>query len=50
LRPSQAEEAAALLQALEDARYQRSAAALRPADLRQLRVRVKRFRPHLKTP
>jgi transglutaminase-like putative cysteine protease len=50
LRPAQAEEAAALLQALEDARYQRSAAALRPAELRQLRARVKRFRPQLKTP
>jgi transglutaminase-like putative cysteine protease len=47
LRPAQAEEATALLQALEEARYQRPAAALRPAELRRLRGRVRRFRPQL---
>ena len=47
LRPAQADEAAALLQALEDARYQRADAAFRPADLRRLRARVRRFRPQL---
>lgn len=47
LRPDQVEEAAALLQALEDARYRRNGAALRPAELRRLRARVRRFRPVL---
>jgi transglutaminase-like putative cysteine protease len=47
LRPAQAEEVAALLQALEDARYCRNGAALRPAELRRLRARVRRFRPVL---
>jgi protein-glutamine gamma-glutamyltransferase len=47
LRPAQAEEAAALLQDLEDARYRRAATKLRPAELRALRVRIKRFRPQL---
>ena len=47
LGPPQAEEGAALVQALEDARYQRTGAALRPAELRQLRARVRRFRPLL---
>jgi transglutaminase-like putative cysteine protease len=47
LRPAQAEEAAALLQDLEDARYGRVATGLRPAELRRLRVRIKRFRPQL---
>jgi transglutaminase-like putative cysteine protease len=45
LGPLQAEEGAALLDALEDARYRRTGAALRPAELRQLRARVRRFRP-----
>jgi protein-glutamine gamma-glutamyltransferase len=49
LRPGQAEEAAALLQALEDARYRRNRAALRPAELRALRSRIRRFRPLLNT-
>jgi transglutaminase-like putative cysteine protease len=44
LRPAQAEEASALLQALEDARYRRASASLRPAELRTLRARVRRFR------
>jgi hypothetical protein len=48
LRPAQAEEATALLQALEEARYQRPATALRPVELRRLRGRVRRFRPQLK--
>jgi transglutaminase-like putative cysteine protease len=47
LRSAQAEEAAALLQALEDARYRRAGAPLRPSDLRGLRSRVRRFRPVL---
>ena len=47
LRPGQGDEAAALLQALEDARYERASAVLRPADLRRLRARVRRFRPQL---
>jgi hypothetical protein len=47
LRADQAEEVAALLQALEDARYRRVAATLKPADLRRLRARVRRFRPQL---
>lgn len=47
LRPTQAEEAAALLQALEDARYRRDAVPIRSADVRRLRARVKRFRPLL---
>jgi transglutaminase-like putative cysteine protease len=47
LRPAQAEEAALLLQALEDARYRRNGTRLRPADLRGLRARVRRFRPVL---
>jgi transglutaminase-like putative cysteine protease len=48
LGPPHAEEGAALVQALEDARYRRIGAALRPAELRQLRARVRRFRPLLK--
>jgi len=47
LRPGHAEEAAALLQALEDARYRRNRATL--AELRALRSRVRRFRPMLNT-
>jgi len=47
LEPPQAQEGAALVQALEDARYRRTGAALRPAELRQLRARVRRFRPLL---
>src|SRR6266403_2078080 len=47
LGPPQAEEGAALVQALEDARYRRTGAALRPAELRELRARVRRFRPLL---
>jgi protein-glutamine gamma-glutamyltransferase len=47
LRTAQAEEAATLLQALEDARYQRPA-ALRPTELRRLRSRIRRFRPQLR--
>ena len=47
LGPPQVEEGAALVQALEDARYRRTGAALRPAELRQLRARVRRFRPLL---
>jgi transglutaminase-like putative cysteine protease len=47
LRPAQAEEACALLQALEDARYRRASASLRPVELRALRARVRRFRPAL---
>jgi len=47
LQPAEAEEATALLQALEDARYQRAAAALRPTEVRRLRARIKRFRPQL---
>jgi transglutaminase-like putative cysteine protease len=47
LRPAQVEEAAALLRALEDARYRRNGAAVRPAELRTLRARVRRFRPLL---
>jgi protein-glutamine gamma-glutamyltransferase len=50
LQPAQAEEATALLQALEDARYQRPVAALRPVDMRRLRARVRRFRPALTDP
>jgi transglutaminase-like putative cysteine protease len=45
LRPTQVEEACALLQALEDARYRRASASLRPSELRGLRARVRRFRP-----
>ncbi len=47
LGPPQVEEGAALVQALEDARYRRTGAALRPAELRKLRARVRRFRPLL---
>ncbi len=47
LGPPQVEEGAALVQALEDARYRRTGAALRPAELRELRARVRRFRPLL---
>jgi DNA-binding GntR family transcriptional regulator len=47
LRPAHAEEAAALLQALEDARYRRAAATTRPAEVRRLRARIRRFRPLL---
>jgi transglutaminase-like putative cysteine protease len=47
LRPVQAEEAGVLLQTLEDARYRRAAAPLKPAELRRLRARVRRFRPLL---
>jgi hypothetical protein len=47
LRPAQAEEAGLLLQALEDARYQRAASPLKPAELRRLSARVRRFRPLL---
>jgi len=50
LRPAQAEEAAALLQALEDARYRRENVRLKPAELRGLRARVRRFRPLLTGP
>jgi protein-glutamine gamma-glutamyltransferase len=48
LRQGQVDEAAALLQALEDARYRHAAGALRHSDLRVLRARVRRFRPALK--
>jgi transglutaminase-like putative cysteine protease len=47
LRPAHAEEAAALLQALEDARYRRAAAGTRSAEVRELRARIRRFRPLL---
>jgi len=50
LQPPQAQEAAALLQALEDARYRRHGTSVKPSELRQLRARVKRFRPLLATP
>jgi len=43
----QAKEAGALLGALEDARYLRARASIRPAELRSLRARVRRFRPVL---
>lgn len=43
LRPEQTREMTALLQALEEARYQRNGA--RPAELRALRARVRRLRP-----
>jgi protein-glutamine gamma-glutamyltransferase len=48
LRPAQVDEAAALLQALEDARYRHAGGALKHPDLRALRARVRRFRPVLK--
>jgi transglutaminase-like putative cysteine protease len=47
LEPAQAQEAAALLQALEDARYRHPVATLKTAEVRRLRARIKRFRPHL---
>ena len=47
IRPAQADEAAALLQELEDVRYQRQAAPLSAMALRRLRSRVRRFRPVL---
>jgi len=50
LQSAQAEETLALLQALEDARYGQSAVALKPADIRRLRARVRRFRPVLIDP
>ncbi|HEX4583935.1 MAG TPA: DUF3488 and transglutaminase-like domain-containing protein [Burkholderiaceae bacterium] len=45
LRPGQAEEAGVLLQALEDARYRRTGGALKPAELRRLSARIRRFHP-----
>jgi transglutaminase-like putative cysteine protease len=47
LRPAHAEEASALLRALEDARYGRPAHELGSAELRRLRSRIRRFRPQL---
>jgi protein-glutamine gamma-glutamyltransferase len=47
LRPAQAAEATALLQTLEDARYQRTTRTPTTVELRRLRTRVKRFRPHI---
>jgi protein-glutamine gamma-glutamyltransferase len=47
LRPPDAEEASALLQALEDVRYRRAATHVGAAELRHLRARIRRFRPQL---
>ena len=47
LDPTQAQEAAALLQELQDARYQRRPTPRGAPDLRSLRARVRRFRPVL---